>query len=141
LHYIYTHTQHQLIFSAFHIGVLYFFFHELTPSLFSNVVLCGGRKCDIRPFMILESCLMQKKPTHYCSSQHFPFASKFFGNTFFHITFPPLIQVDLGGQPPFPLNQHSKPMVLLNHDIHSFDGEWNVILSSFVNYRHHVMIF
>jgi hypothetical protein len=51
-----------------------------------------------------------------------------------------LIQVDLGGHPPFPLNQHFKPMVLINHDIHPFDGEWNVMPSSFVNYRHHVMI-
>jgi hypothetical protein len=34
-----------------------------------------------------------------------------------------MIQVDLGGQPPFPLNQHFKPMVLINHDIHPFDGE------------------
>jgi hypothetical protein len=50
------------------------------------------------------------------------------------------IQVDLGGHPPFPLNQHFEPMVLINHDIHPFDGEWNVMPSSFVNYRHHVMI-
>jgi hypothetical protein len=49
-------------------------------------------------------------------------------------------QVDLGGHPPFPLNQHFKPMVLINHDIHPFDGEWNVMPSSFVNYKHHVMI-
>jgi hypothetical protein len=48
--------------------------------------------------------------------------------------------VDLSGQPPFPLNQHFDPMVLINHDIHPFDGEWNVIPSSFVNYRHHLMI-
>ena len=51
-----------------------------------------------------------------------------------------LIQVDLGGQPPFPLNQHFEPMVLINHDIHPFDGEWNVMSSSFVNYKHRVMI-
>jgi hypothetical protein len=34
-----------------------------------------------------------------------------------------LIQVDLGGHPPFPLNQHFEPMVSINHDIHPFDGE------------------
>jgi hypothetical protein len=51
-----------------------------------------------------------------------------------------MIHVDLGGQPPFQLNQHFEPMVLINHDIHPFDGEWNVIPYSFVNYRHHVMI-
>ena len=51
-----------------------------------------------------------------------------------------MIQVDLGGQPPFPLNQHFEPMILINHDIHPFDGEWSVIPSSFVNYKHHVMI-
>jgi hypothetical protein len=52
----------------------------------------------------------------------------------------PLIQMDLGGHPPFPLNHHFEPVVLINHDIHPFDGEWNVMSSSFVNYRHHVMI-
>jgi hypothetical protein len=31
-------------------------------------------------------------------------------------------------------------MVLINHDIYPFDGEWNVMSSSFVNYMHHVMI-
>jgi hypothetical protein len=51
-----------------------------------------------------------------------------------------MIQVDLGGHPPFPLNQHFKPIVLINHDIHPFDGELNVIPSSFVTYIHHVMI-
>jgi hypothetical protein len=51
-----------------------------------------------------------------------------------------MIQVDLSGHSPFPLNQHFKPMVLINHDIHPFDGEWNVMPSSFVNYKHHVMI-
>jgi hypothetical protein len=51
-----------------------------------------------------------------------------------------MIQVDLGVQPHFPLNQLFEPMVLINHDIHPFDGEWNVIPSSFVNCRHHVMI-
>jgi hypothetical protein len=51
-----------------------------------------------------------------------------------------MIQVDLGGHPPFPLNQHFKPMVVINHDIQPFDGEWNVIPSSFVNYKHHVML-
>jgi hypothetical protein len=50
-----------------------------------------------------------------------------------------MIQVDLCGHPPFPLNQHFKPMVSINHDIHPFDGEWNVIPTSFFNYRHHVM--
>jgi hypothetical protein len=49
-----------------------------------------------------------------------------------------MIQMDLGGHPPFPLNHHFEPVVLINHDIHTFDGEWNVM--SFVNYRHHVMI-
>jgi hypothetical protein len=44
-----------------------------------------------------------------------------------------MIQVDLSGHPPFPLNQHFKHMVLINHDIHPFDGEWNVMSSSFVN--------
>jgi hypothetical protein len=48
--------------------------------------------------------------------------------------------VDLDGQPPFPPNQHFDPMVLINHDIHPFDGEWNVIPYSFVNYKHHVTI-
>jgi hypothetical protein len=51
-----------------------------------------------------------------------------------------MIQMDLDGHPPFPLNQHFEPMVLINHDIHPFDGEWNVMSSSFVNYIHHVMI-
>jgi hypothetical protein len=51
-----------------------------------------------------------------------------------------LIQMDLGGHPPFPLNHHFEPLVLINHDIHPFDGEWNVMSSSFVNYRHHVMV-
>jgi hypothetical protein len=51
-----------------------------------------------------------------------------------------LIQVDIGGHPPFPLNQHSEMMVLINHDIHHFDGEWNVMPSSFFNYKHHVLI-
>jgi hypothetical protein len=41
--------------------------------------------------------------------------------------------VDLGGHPPFPLNQHF-------HDIHPFDGECNLIPSPFVNYNNHVMI-
>ena len=52
----------------------------------------------------------------------------------------PLIHVDVGGQPPFPLNQHFEPILLINHDIHPFDREWNVIHSSFVNYRHYVMV-
>jgi hypothetical protein len=51
-----------------------------------------------------------------------------------------MIRVDLSGQPPFPLNQHFEPMVLINHDIHPFDGEWNVTPTSFVNYINHVMI-
>jgi len=51
-----------------------------------------------------------------------------------------MIQVDLDGHPPFTLNQHFEPMVLINHDIHPFDGEWNAIPSSFVNYGHHVII-
>jgi hypothetical protein len=36
--------------------------------------------------------------------------------------------------------QHFEPVVLINHDIHPFDGECNVIPSPFVNYNHHVMI-
>jgi hypothetical protein len=51
-----------------------------------------------------------------------------------------MIQVDLSGQLHFPLNQHFKPMVFINHGIHPFDGEWNVIPCSFVNYKRHVMI-
>jgi hypothetical protein len=51
-----------------------------------------------------------------------------------------MIQMDLGGHPPFSLNHHLEPVVLINHDIHPFDGEWNVMSYSFVNYRHHVMI-
>jgi hypothetical protein len=51
-----------------------------------------------------------------------------------------MIQVDMCGHPPFPLNQHFDPMALINYDIHPFDGEWNVMPSSFVNYNHHVMI-
>jgi hypothetical protein len=51
-----------------------------------------------------------------------------------------MIQMDLSGHPPFPLNHYFEPMVLINHDIYPFDGEWNVMASSFVNYRHHVMI-
>jgi hypothetical protein len=51
-----------------------------------------------------------------------------------------MVEVDLGGQPSFPLNQHFEPMVLINHDIDPFDGEFNVISSSFVNCKHHVMI-
>jgi hypothetical protein len=51
-----------------------------------------------------------------------------------------LIQVDLGDHPPFPLNQHFKTMFLINHDIHPFDGEWNVMPTSFVTYKHHVII-
>jgi hypothetical protein len=48
--------------------------------------------------------------------------------------------VDLGGHPPFPLNKYLKHMVFINHDIHPFDGEWNVMSYSFVNYTHHVII-
>jgi hypothetical protein len=51
-----------------------------------------------------------------------------------------LIQMDLGGHPPFSMNHHFEFVILINHDIHPFYGEWNVMSSSFVNYRHHVMI-
>jgi hypothetical protein len=34
-----------------------------------------------------------------------------------------MIQMDLGGHPPFPLNHHFDPVVLINHDIHPFNGE------------------
>jgi hypothetical protein len=51
-----------------------------------------------------------------------------------------MIQMDLSGHPPFSPNHHFEPVVLINHDIHLFYGEWNVMSSSFVNYRHHVMI-
>jgi hypothetical protein len=46
----------------------------------------------------------------------------------------------LSGHPPFPLNHHFDPVVLINHDIQPFGGEWNVMSSSFVNYKHHVMV-
>jgi hypothetical protein len=52
-----------------------------------------------------------------------------------------LIQMDLSGHSPLRLNHHFEPMVLINRDIHPFDGEWNVMSSSFVNYRHHLMIY
>jgi hypothetical protein len=48
-----------------------------------------------------------------------------------------MVQMDLGGHPPFPLNHHFEPLVLINHDIYPFDGECNVMSSSFVNYTHH----
>jgi hypothetical protein len=51
-----------------------------------------------------------------------------------------MIQVDLGGHPPFPLNRHFKHMVLIIHDIHPFDREHNVMPYLFFNYMHHVMI-
>ena len=51
-----------------------------------------------------------------------------------------VIQMDLSGHPPFSLNHHLELLVLINHVIHPFDGEWNVMSSSFVNYIHHVMI-
>jgi hypothetical protein len=51
-----------------------------------------------------------------------------------------LIQMDLSVHPPLPLNHHFEPVVLKNHDIHPFYGEWNAISSSFVNYKHHLMI-
>jgi hypothetical protein len=51
-----------------------------------------------------------------------------------------MIQMDLGGHPPFSLNHYLEPMVFINNDIQTFDGEWNVILYSFVNYKHHVII-
>jgi hypothetical protein len=41
--------------------------------------------------------------------------------------------MDLSGHPPFPLNHYFEPVVLINHDIHPFVGEWNVMSSSFVN--------
>jgi hypothetical protein len=50
-----------------------------------------------------------------------------------------MIQMDLGVHPPFPLNHHFEPVVLINHDIHPnhdiqpFDGERNVMSSSFFN--------
>jgi hypothetical protein len=51
-----------------------------------------------------------------------------------------MIQMDLGGHPHFSLNHHLQPVVLINRDIHPFDGEWNAMSSSFVNCIHHVMI-
>jgi hypothetical protein len=48
--------------------------------------------------------------------------------------------MDISGHTPFPLSHHFKIMVLINHDIHPFYGEWNVISSSFVKYRYHVMV-
>ena len=48
--------------------------------------------------------------------------------------------MDLSRHPPFPLNHHFFPMVLINRDIHPFDGEWNVMSYSFVNYRNHVIV-
>jgi hypothetical protein len=48
--------------------------------------------------------------------------------------------MDLGAHPPFSLNHHFEPVVLINHDIHPFDWEWNVISYSFFNYRHHAMV-
>jgi hypothetical protein len=51
-----------------------------------------------------------------------------------------LIQMDIDGHPPFPLNHHFEPVVLINHDIHPFGGECNVISYSFINYIHHVMV-
>jgi hypothetical protein len=44
-----------------------------------------------------------------------------------------MIQMDLGGHPPFSPNHHLEPVVLINHAIHHFDGEQNVISPSFVN--------
>jgi hypothetical protein len=34
-----------------------------------------------------------------------------------------MIQMDLGGHLPFLLNHHFEHVVLINHDIHRFDGE------------------
>jgi hypothetical protein len=51
-----------------------------------------------------------------------------------------MIQIDLGGHPPFPLNHHFEPIILIKPDIHPFGGEWNVMSSSFVNYIHHAMV-
>ena len=48
--------------------------------------------------------------------------------------------MDLGGHPPSSMNHHFEYVVLINHDIHPFGGEWNVMSSSFVNYIHHVMV-
>jgi hypothetical protein len=53
---------------------------------------------------------------------------------------PIVIQMDLSGHPPLPLNHHFEHVVLINHDIHPFYGEWNVMTSSFANYIHHLMI-
>jgi hypothetical protein len=50
------------------------------------------------------------------------------------------IQMDLSGHPPFPLNHHFEPVVLINHGIDPFDGEWNVMSFSFVKYGHHVIV-
>jgi hypothetical protein len=38
-----------------------------------------------------------------------------------------MIQMDLSGLPPLPLNHHFEPVVLIIHDIHPFYGEWNVL--------------
>jgi hypothetical protein len=51
-----------------------------------------------------------------------------------------MIQVDLGGHPPFPLNHHFEHVVLINRDIHPFGGECNIMSYSFVNYIHHLMV-
>jgi hypothetical protein len=51
-----------------------------------------------------------------------------------------LIQMDLSGHPPIPMNHQFELVVLINHDIHPFGGEWNVVSSSFVNCIHHLMI-
>jgi hypothetical protein len=48
--------------------------------------------------------------------------------------------VDLNGHPSFQLDQHFEPMVLVNHDIHPFDGKCNGMPSSFVNYKRHVIV-
>jgi hypothetical protein len=34
-----------------------------------------------------------------------------------------MIQMDLSCHPPLPLNHYFEPLVLINHDIHPFDGE------------------
>jgi hypothetical protein len=38
-----------------------------------------------------------------------------------------MIHMYLNGHPPLPLNHHFEPVILIKHDIHPSDGEWNVI--------------
>jgi hypothetical protein len=51
-----------------------------------------------------------------------------------------MIQTNLGGHIPFPLNHQFQPVFLINHDIHPFDRDWNIMSYSFVNYGNYVMI-